>query len=93
VSEKPKIEPYDEPAGGWGSARAVAKIFRQEGVFLSGSRTVLRQNKPWGLLVSVVPGAKPAEPHVVEACESGIKATAWKITSKRVPLDFLLPIR
>jgi hypothetical protein len=32
LTEKPRIEPYDEPAGGWGSARAVAKIFRQEGV-------------------------------------------------------------
>ena len=88
MSEKPKIEPYDEPAGGWGSARAVARIFRQEGVLLSGPRTVRRQNKPKGFACVGCAWSKPAEPHVVEACESGIKATAWEITSKRVPLEF-----
>jgi molybdopterin-dependent oxidoreductase alpha subunit len=88
LSEKSKIEPYDEPAGGWGSARAVAKIFRQEGVLLSGPPTVLRQNKPGGFACVGCAWSKPAEPHVVEACESGIKATAWEITSKRVPLEF-----
>jgi anaerobic selenocysteine-containing dehydrogenase len=88
LSEKPKIEPYDQPAGGWGSARAGTKIFRQEGVLLSGPRTVRRQNKPGGFACVGCAWSKPAEPYVVEACESGIKATAWEITSKRVPLEF-----
>ena len=28
------------------------------------------------------------EPHSIEACENGIKATAWEITSKRTPPEF-----
>src|SRR4029450_13406762 len=88
LREKPRIEPYDKPSGGWGSARAVAKIFRQEGGLLSGPRTIRRQNKPMGFACVGGAWSKPAEPHVVEACESGIKATAWEITSKRVPLEF-----
>jgi molybdopterin-dependent oxidoreductase alpha subunit len=76
------------PAGGWGSAKASASILLQEHALLSGPRAILRQNKPDGFMCVSCSWAKPAHPHTVEACENGIKATAWELTSKRTPPAF-----
>ena len=76
------------PAGGWGSAKTSASQLRREGVFLAGSRVIAHQNKPDGFACISCSWAKPAHPHAVEACENGIKATAWEITRKRTPPAF-----
>jgi len=79
---------HESPSGGWGSAQASAAILLQEHVVVRGSRILLHQNKPRGFACVSCSWAKPAHPHTVEACENGIKATAWEITSKRTTAEF-----
>ena len=45
-----RIEPYDGPAGGWGSARSLVEILTREGVPVTGSAMLLKQNKPDGYM-------------------------------------------
>jgi molybdopterin-dependent oxidoreductase alpha subunit len=76
------------PAGGWGSAKTIYSLLQHEHVLVKGSRILRQQNKPHGYACVSCSWAKPAHPHSVEACENGIKATAWEITSKRTPPEF-----
>ncbi len=76
------------PAGGWGSARTSAAILNQEEAWIAGTRAIARQNKGDGFTCVSCSWAKPRHPHAVEACENGIKATAWELTSKRTTPDF-----
>lgn len=76
------------PAGGWGSAKATLSILHQEQATVAAGKAILRQNKPDGFTCVSCSWAKPAHPHTVEACENGIKATAWELTSKRTTPDF-----
>ncbi len=55
---------------------------------MEGSKLLLHQNKPDGFACVSCAWAKPANPHPFEFCESGAKATAWEITSKRCAPDF-----
>ncbi|MFM0502575.1 FdhF/YdeP family oxidoreductase [Paraburkholderia caffeinilytica] len=82
------LKPYRNPAGGWGSVKAVATILVQEHVTLSGSRILSHQNKADGFACVSCSWAKPADPHLFEFCENGAKATAWEITNKRIDADF-----
>jgi molybdopterin-dependent oxidoreductase alpha subunit len=76
------------PAGGWGSLKEVTTILLKERVPLEGSQLLLQQNKPDGFMCVSCSWAKPAHPHPAEFCESGAKATAWEITSKRLDPEF-----
>lgn len=76
------------PAGGWGSAAATLSILHQEHSTLPAGKAILRQNKHDGFTCVSCSWAKPAHPHSVEACENGIKATAWELTSKRTTPEF-----
>ena len=76
------------PAGGWGSVGTTTSLLRHEHVLLKGGRVVMHQNKPEGFACVSCSWAKPAHPHAVEACENGIKATAWEITEKRTTPEF-----
>lgn len=78
----------DIPAGGWGSAKATLSILQQEHSSVAAGKAVLRQNKPDGFTCVSCSWAKPAHPHAIEACENGIKATAWELTSKRTTPEF-----
>src|SRR5665213_2413700 len=88
MSAKPQVEPYDGPAGGWGSVKSLAKSLTKEHVAISGSRVLLKQNKPDGFMCVSCAWAKPADPYVFEFCENGAKATTWELTSKRVTPEF-----
>ena len=72
-----RIEPYDGPAGGWGSARSLVEILTREGVPITGSALLRKQNKPDGYMCTSCAWAKPAKPLAFEYCENGAKATAW----------------
>jgi molybdopterin-dependent oxidoreductase alpha subunit len=85
-----KIKSYWGPVGGWGSARAVSEILLREGIPLEGPLTLLHQNKPSGYACVSCSYAKPSDPHPLEFCENGAKATAWEITSKRCRPDFFV---
>jgi molybdopterin-dependent oxidoreductase alpha subunit len=87
--QKPRrAEPYDSPAGGWGSVKSLARALTRERVLASAPPALLRQNKPDGFACVSCAWAKPADPHVFEFCENGAKATTWEITSRRVGDDF-----
>ncbi|WP_036166992.1 FdhF/YdeP family oxidoreductase [Massilia sp. 9096] len=76
------------PSGGWGSVKEVTNILLQEHIPLKGAAVMLKQNKPDGFMCVSCAWAKPAHPHPAEFCESGAKATAWEITSKKIGADF-----
>src|SRR6478752_3920784 len=84
------FETYDRPAGGWGSVKAIASALAEEHVLGRGMHVLMHQNKPDGFACVSCSWAKPAHPHTIEACENGIKATAWEITRKRTPPEFFL---
>jgi molybdopterin-dependent oxidoreductase alpha subunit len=90
MSEPEHFETPQMPVGGWGSAKTTLALLQQEHVVLKGSRVLMHQNKPDGYACVSCSWAKPAHPHSIEACENGIKATAWEITSKRTPPEFFL---
>ncbi|MFT8243491.1 FdhF/YdeP family oxidoreductase [Roseomonas sp. BN140053] len=83
-----KIEPYEGPAGGWGSAKSLGEILLREKVRPATARELVRQNKADGFMCVSCAWAKPAQPHPFEFCENGAKATAWDLTSLRTPVEF-----
>ncbi len=87
-ADEPRFEPYSHPAGGWGSISEVATHLLRQGATLKGGRALLKQNKPDGFACVSCAWAKPAHPHAAEFCESGAKATAWELTSRRAPPTF-----
>lgn len=87
MTDKIDIAPYKGAAGGWGSARAVGAILVDERA-AAAPATLLRQNKPRGFACVSCAWAKPAEPHPLEFCENGAKATAWETTPKRADAAF-----
>jgi molybdopterin-dependent oxidoreductase alpha subunit len=86
--DHPEIKPYEGPSGGYGSARSVMDILAREGVLIEGLDAIFHQNKADGFMCVSCAWGKPAEPHPVEVCENGVKATAWEITGKRVDPQF-----
>jgi molybdopterin-dependent oxidoreductase alpha subunit len=88
-SDRPKFDPYKGPAGGYGSARSVTEILFREQVPFEGADLVLKHhNKAGGYMCVSCAWGKPAQPHPIEACENGIKATAWEVTRKKVDPAF-----
>jgi len=77
-----RFVPYTGPAGGWGSAKAVASVLMRERVPLKGARLLLHQNKAKGFACVSCAWAKPKS-HGLEFCENGAKATAWEIDAHR----------
>ena len=87
-SKTPTIKPYRGPSGGYGSAKSVAEILMREQLPVSGSETMLHQNKADGFMCVSCAWGKPAKPHPLEVCENGIKATAWETTKHRADEAF-----
>jgi molybdopterin-dependent oxidoreductase alpha subunit len=83
MQRTPSFRPYRGPAGGWGSARSLGNVLRQEGVLASGALVLSRQNKVDGFQCVSCAWSKPANPLPFEFCENGAKATAWEITAHR----------
>ena len=88
MKEKDTTRDYPFAPGGWGSLKAVTTILAQEHVGVKDSAALRKQNKPDGFMCVSCSWAKPADPHVFEFCESGAKATAWDLTSKRMTPEF-----
>jgi molybdopterin-dependent oxidoreductase alpha subunit len=88
MSALPKFKPYTHAAGGWGSMKAVTTSLLREHIAINGTRALLHQNKPDGFACVSCAWAKPEHPHPAEFCEAGAKATAWELTSKRLPAEF-----
>ncbi len=80
---KKTIQPYTQPAGGWGALRAVATHLLQQDVAVQGAKTLLHANQPDGF---DCPGcAWPDRDHTstFEFCENGAKAVAAESTARR----------
>jgi molybdopterin-dependent oxidoreductase alpha subunit len=86
--KRPRAEPYEAPAGGWGSVKSLARAITRERVIASAPPALMRQNKPHGFACVSCAWAKPGDPHVFEFCEEGAKATTWEITSRRADDKF-----
>ena len=83
----PGTPEYSGATGGWGSLEGVARIFGSEKDSPLAVRTLMRQNKPRGVMCTSCAWAKPAKPHIAEFCENGAKATLWELTPKRCTPD------
>ncbi|MBP0493678.1 FdhF/YdeP family oxidoreductase [Pararoseomonas indoligenes] len=86
--DKPVFKPYRLPAGGWGSAKSVGNILRQEGVLASAPLALSRHNKVDGYQCNSCAWVKPASPLPFEYCENGVKAVAWELTAHRCTPEF-----
>jgi molybdopterin-dependent oxidoreductase alpha subunit len=86
--DKPHVEAFDGPAGGWGSVRSLAEILPREKVGPHVLVELARQNKPEGFACVSCAWPKPAKRHPAEFCEEGAKATAWELTSLRTTPAF-----
>ena len=87
-SDRPDVEPFKGPAGGWGSVRSLAEILPREKVNPEALVELLRQNKPDGFACVSCAWPKPADHHPAEFCEEGAKATAWELTTLRTTPTF-----
>lgn len=83
-----RFKPYRSAAGGWGSARSVMTILWREQALTKAPVALFKQNKPKGFACVSCAWAKPGNPHALEFCENGAKATAWELTSLRTGPDF-----
>jgi len=84
----PRYKPYTHASGGWGSAHSVMTILWREQALQRAPLALLRQNKPKGFACVGCAWAKPGDPHALEFCENGAKATAWELTSYRTGPEF-----
>jgi len=86
--EIPGIRAYDEPAGGWGALRAVAKAIREQMDVAPGTRALLKNNQKDGFDCPGCAWPDPKHTSTFEFCENGAKAVTWEATRKRVPPEF-----
>ncbi|MBB1600419.1 FdhF/YdeP family oxidoreductase [Variovorax sp. UMC13] len=88
MTDKTHFDPYTHAAGGWGSLKAVGTVLLRERIPIIGAKALWSQNKPGGFACVSCAWAKPEHPHPAEFCENGAKATAWELTTKRLPAAF-----
>lgn len=87
--DKPEIERYEGPAGGWGSMRGMTEVALDDSPPPAETIAELaRQNKVDGFMCVSCAWAKPAHPHPAEFCEEGAKATIWELTKRRCTPEF-----
>jgi molybdopterin-dependent oxidoreductase alpha subunit len=79
---------YDGAEGGWGSLRGIAETALRELPTPGALGTLRRQNKVKGFMCVSCAWGKPANPHALEFCENGAKATLWELTSRRCTPEF-----
>ena len=88
IHPQARYRPYTSASGGWGSAFSVMNILWRQQALVAGPVALLRQNKPKGFACVSCAWAKPGNPHALEFCENGAKATAWELTAARTGPDF-----
>lgn len=83
ADEREKSHHPHGPAGGWGSLKGIASVFKREMSTPAALETLMRQNKAGGYMCSSCAWGKPAHPHTFEFCENGAKSTLWELTGDR----------
>ena len=76
------------PSGGWGSVLGMAQVMLREKPSPAVLQTLMRLNKPGGLMCTSCAWGKSKKPHPLEFCENGAKATIWELTSARCTPEF-----
>ncbi|WP_187971042.1 FdhF/YdeP family oxidoreductase [Aquibium microcysteis] len=88
MTRRARHKTYDQPTGGWGSVKSLARHAKAQKAVATLGSLVKDHNKPGGYMCTSCAWAKPAQPHAAEFCENGGKATFWDLTSKRTTPDF-----
>ncbi|MDN2579108.1 FdhF/YdeP family oxidoreductase [Aquibium sp. ELW1220] len=88
MTRRARHKTYDQPTGGWGSVKSLARHAKGQKAVASLGSLVKDHNKPGGYMCTSCAWAKPAQPHAAEFCENGAKATFWDLTGKRTTPDF-----
>ena len=88
MSERKRIRPYDEPAGGWGALKALGEHLVEQGIPVKGATTLLSMNQPQGFDCPGCAWPDPKHTSSFEFCENGGKAVAWEATAKRCGPEF-----
>jgi len=85
----PGTPEYTDASGGWGSLQGVARLFGKD-PSPEALKALRRLNKPGGVMCTACAWTKPADPHPLEFCENGAKATFWEMTGDEAGLDFFV---
>ncbi|ACI51617.1 oxidoreductase alpha (molybdopterin) subunit [Gluconacetobacter diazotrophicus PA1 5] len=88
MSDEVKFRPYTHPAGGWGAAKATARVLLEQSVVTTGSRALLSMNHPHGFKCPSCAWPNPDREKTLEFCENGAKALAVEATKRRIGRDF-----
>ena len=88
MTDEARHETYDQPVGGWGSAKSLLKHSTEQHAVSALASLVKDHNKTGGYMCTSCAWAKPAHAHAAEFCENGAKATFWDVTSRRTTPDF-----
>ena len=83
-----RIEPYDQPAGGWGALLSVARNLKRQETFKKVRFLCSILTSRPDSTVRAVHGQKK-DTQTFNFCENGAKAVAFEATSKRVTPEFL----
>ena len=88
MTERAHHESYDQPVGGWGSAKSLLKHSTEQRALHTVSALLKDHNKTGGYMCTSCAWAKPARTDAAEFCENGAKATFWDLTSNRTTPEF-----
>ncbi|GEP60325.1 FdhF/YdeP family oxidoreductase [Reyranella soli] len=88
MSDRKRIHPYNQPAGGWGALKALGEHLVEQGIPVRGARTLLRMNQPLGFDCPGCAWPDPKHTSSFEFCENGGKAVAWESTAERCTPEF-----
>ena len=88
MSRDKSVRPYNSPAGGWGALKAVGTALLDQGVPVTGVKSLMRMNKPEGFDCPGCAWPDPKHGSQFEFCENGAKALAWEATAKRCDPNF-----
>ncbi len=83
-----RIEPYTNPAGGWGALLSVARNLKRREILKKGAITLLNINQPTGFDCPGCAWPEKKDAQAFNFCENGAKAVAFEATSKRVTPAF-----
>jgi len=89
AAHDPGTPEYTDASGGWGSLQGVARLFGKD-PSPEALKALRRLNKPGGVMCTACAWTKPADPHALEFCENGAKATFWEMTGDEAGLDFFV---
>ncbi len=88
ADDLPQPKRYAQAAGGWGSLKGLAQSEMSARAAPDALLTLKDQNKPGGMMCTSCAWTKPEDPHALEFCENGAKATLWDLTTARCEPEF-----